>query len=90
MQSFAEEMGNNLFVFNKSMITGLGDPNAPSTQIDDASPENLKKLIHFADSIVEENQQKLDTLCNLLVSSRDQKKNPSQKKSLLDRLIGKD
>lgn len=89
MQSFAEEMGNNLFVFNKSMITGLGDPNAPSTQIDDASPENVKKLIHFADSIVEENQKKLDTLCDLLVAARDQKKNPSQKKSLLDRLIGK-
>jgi len=71
MDGFAEEMGDNLYIFNKSMIPGLGDPNSPSTQIDDASPDNLKKLEGFAGQIMEENAALLDAVCHLLVTRRD-------------------
>lgn len=73
MDGFEEEVGENLFVFNKSMIPGLNDPEAPNTQIDDASPENLKKLKHFAHEVMEENQERFDTLCDLLVRRYDQR-----------------
>lgn len=80
MDSFAEEMGSNLFIFNKSMISTLGEPDAPSTQIDDASEENLKRLRHFSESIIEENQNRFEDLCHLLVSHRDQEQ-PERDKS---------
>lgn len=73
MDSFAEEMGENLFIFNKSMIPGLRDPDAPSTQIDDASPENLKRLERFAYEIMEENEAALDAVCDLLATRRDRR-----------------
>lgn len=88
MQSFAEEMGSNLFVFNRSMITGLGDPSSPSTQIDDASPENLKKLINFAETIIESDKKKMDDLCHLLVSQHDQKAARKPKKTFFSMFLG--
>lgn len=81
MDSFAEEMGENLFVFNKSMLSG---GNCPSTQIDDASPENLKKLSHFADEIFEENQAAFDAVCHLLATRRDRRQD-QQEHSLLQK-----
>ncbi len=71
MDGFEEDMGNNLHIFNRSMLTELGQPHAPSTQIDDASPQNLKNLHHFAEQIMEENSNRLDSLCNLLATRRD-------------------
>lgn len=71
MDSFAEEMGDNLFIFNKSMLSSIGEPDLPSTQIDDASPENLRRLRHFSEDIIEENRNRFDELCHLLVSHRD-------------------
>lgn len=73
MDSFEDEMGGNLYIFNKSMYMNLDDPEAPSDQIDDASPENLKHLEHFAEEIMEEDAAKLDDLCNLLAGRRDSK-----------------
>lgn len=73
MDGFEEEMGANLFIFNKSMFSSMGDPMAPSTQIDDASPEQLKRLEYFAESIMEENKSRMDDLCHLLVRQRDQR-----------------
>lgn len=74
METFAEEMGDNLYVFNKSMLPGLGRPGAPSAQIDDASPENLKALHHFYEEILEENRARFDSLCHLLVENYDNRK----------------
>ena len=70
--SFINELGDDLFMFNKSLIDG--DPRAPSTQIDDGSPENLKRLRFFAESIMEEKKNRLDDLCEFLVSRHDFKK----------------
>ncbi len=74
MDGFAEEMGSNLYIFNKSMIAGMNDPDAPSAQIDDASPENLKRLERFANEIMEENLASFDAVCHVLASRRDERK----------------
>jgi hypothetical protein len=58
-------------MFNKTILDGA--PDNPSTQIDDGSPENLKKLRHFAEAIMEENKQEFDHVCDMLVRNRDKK-----------------
>ena len=71
VESFSAEMGGNAYVFNKSMFKGMEKATAPSTEIDDASPANLKKLHYFAEAILEENQGRFDDICQLLVKNRD-------------------
>lgn len=73
MDSFATEMGGNLHVLNKSLISNR-KPGWPSTQIDDGSPENLKRLRDFADVIMEENKSGFDKICDILVRNRDTRK----------------
>lgn len=72
MDTFAEEMGANLFVFNTPMF-GRTDMDAPSEQIDDASPENLRRLHRFAEGIIEENRASFDRLCHLLTGHHDRR-----------------
>lgn len=73
MEGFAQDMGDNLFVFNKSLrVDGKGSAEAPAIQIDDARPENLAKMEGFANTIIEENQKRFDELCHILTQSRDQ------------------
>lgn len=72
LESFSAEMDNGLFIFNKSLVSGR-DEGWPSTQMDDGSPENLKKMRHFAHMIREENAGKFDKICDLLVQNRDRK-----------------
>ncbi len=80
MESFTEEMGENLFVLNKSMIQqSSGGPALPNLQIDDASPENLKNMRSFAQAILEENQSRFDDMCHLLVSHRDRKEDEQRR-----------
>ena len=77
MQSFAEELGeDNLYIFNKSMYNdaGLNSPELPSTQIDDASDDNIQKLKKFANEILEENVSQMDDVCHMLVQNYDAKK----------------
>lgn len=69
--SFINELGDDLFMFNRSMLDG--DPDNPSSQIDDGSPENLKKLRNFAETIMEEKANQLDDICEILVRNRDKK-----------------
>ncbi len=73
METFAEEMGENLIIFNKAM-NDPSDLTSPSGQIDDASPENLKRLRDFSEALMEENAGVLDTLCHTLATRRDQRK----------------
>lgn len=90
--TFADEMGDNLYVFNKSLISGR-EADWPSTQIDDASPENLERLKTFADQIIEEQKAKLDAVCDILVSNYERKRNEAKKpeakgwKNLLSQII---
>ena len=73
IESFAQEMKDNVFTFNKSLIPSIANPAYPSTQIDDASPENLKKLRYFFEETLEENKDKFDQVCHILVNNRDAK-----------------
>jgi patatin-like phospholipase/acyl hydrolase len=69
--SFVHEMGDDMHMFNRTILGD--DPNNPSYQIDDGSPENLKKLRYFAESIMEEHADHLDHVCDILVNNRDKK-----------------
>jgi len=69
--SLLHELGDDLYMFNRSILDE--DPNTPSVQIDDGSPENLKKLRLFAETIMEEYDQQLDDVCEMLVKNRDKK-----------------
>lgn len=75
MEGFGEELGDNLYVFNKSLVgNGNADPyRTPGTQIDDASAENLKRLKFFFEEMFEENKDRFDDICHLLVTNRDRK-----------------
>lgn len=69
MQAFSEELGErNLYIFNKSIFDENNfEGTLPSTQIDDASPENLQRLKAFAMTILEENNHRFDDVCDMLV-----------------------
>jgi len=69
--SLIHELGDDLYMFNKSILDG--DPTTPNTQIDDGSPENLKKLRNFSEAIMEEFSTQLDDVCELLVQNRAKK-----------------
>ncbi|MCC7304855.1 MAG: patatin-like phospholipase family protein [Alphaproteobacteria bacterium] len=75
VESFSEEMGDDVFVFNKSMLEDEDDHNAPSSRIDDASPQNLKNLYYFFEEVLEENKAKFDKVCDILVQNKDKNKN---------------
>ncbi len=79
MDSFAAEMGDNLYIFNKSLHAGRhGD--FPSIQIDDASPENMNRLRLFFEAIMEENARTFDEVCHILVSNRDRRSDEDRSK----------
>lgn len=69
--SFMHEMGDNLYMFNRSILDK--NINNPSYQIDDGSPENLKKLRDFAETIMEDNASQLDEVCDILVRNYDKR-----------------
>ncbi len=71
LESFGQEMGDNLFLFNKSLRCAPGIGNCPSQQIDDASPENLKRLRNFSYEMLEENGKQFDKICDILVRNYD-------------------
>jgi len=73
LDAFADDMGGNLFLFNKSLVAERNST-WPSIQIDDGSPENMRRLCHFAETIIEENKKQFDTVCDLLVRNYDHKK----------------
>lgn len=69
MESFAADLGENLFVFNSSIIDGR--PHSPTTEIDDASPANLTNMRNFVEAMLEEKRAEFDRICDLLVRRRD-------------------
>ncbi len=83
IESFSQELGDDLFIFNKSMHAEPGDAAIPSKAIDDASPENLERLKNFAENIVEEQQDRFNELCDLLVQNKAQ---TPQKESFWDKI----
>jgi predicted acylesterase/phospholipase RssA/heat shock protein HspQ len=87
VESFAQELGDDLFVFNKSMIVDVDPSIAPNTQIDDASPENLRRMERFFQATLEENKSEFERLCHLLVSNYEQRQNETpHEKSVFDKI----
>ncbi len=78
MESFSQEMGDDVFVFNKSLVIDEDHPDSPSVDIDDASADNIKNLYHFFEETLSENKGAFDTICNMLVQNRDDRQKSSR------------
>lgn len=94
LETFENDMGDNLFIFNKSMIDSETGRRGPSTQIDDATPENMASLKIFAEELIEEHKTSLDAVCQILATRRDVRVNtireePSTAKSFYYKFFGK-
>lgn len=88
MESFGRDLGRNLYMFNRSLLTPMEGCELPSVDIDDATPENMRRMARFAEVILEENKKSFDSLCHLLVSNRDRKQaQPSDLMSTLRRTV---
>lgn len=72
VDAFYDEMHEDAYLFNKS-IYSLEDHIRPSKALDDASPENIKKLEFFAMEMMEEHKKQFENVCHLLVNNRDKK-----------------
>ncbi|MCB1556843.1 MAG: patatin-like phospholipase family protein [Alphaproteobacteria bacterium] len=81
MDAFSEELGENLFFFNKTLLPRHTHGGMPSIQIDDASPDNLRRLARFAEELLEENKNAFDGLCHLLVKGRDRREKTKKQKA---------
>jgi len=89
LEAFEKDMKGNLYLFNKSLIQER-TAETPSIQIDDGRPDNMKRLIDFANSIIEENQKQYDAVCDLLVKNyeRREKWTESLKPSRWKKMFG--
>lgn len=85
IESFSQDLGDHLYVFNKSIIRGTDKSVTPSESIDDAGFENLQKMKKFAEAIIEENSKKFDEVCDLLVRNYELR-NAAKKYSLWDKI----
>ncbi|MFN3827155.1 MAG: patatin-like phospholipase family protein [Micavibrio sp.] len=73
MESFVDDLGSDLFVFNGSLMPREGADNIPSLQIDDASPENIRRMKDFSYGLIEDNHKRIDEMCHIMVSNRDRR-----------------
>lgn len=84
MESFADELDDNFFYFNKSLIHDR-EKDWPDIPIDNGEHANLKKMKNFAYSIIEDNAKAFDDICHRLVQNRD-KRQKDHKKGWLQRV----
>ncbi len=97
LENFETEIGENLYVFNKSLVSGPFINDYPNTDIDDASPENIRRLKNFFEMTLEENRKPFEQLCEILVSTYESKtpsspiapNNPSLKQRIYQKFLGK-
>lgn len=89
LDAFREDMDGNLFLFNKSLVKGR-TIDYPNLQIDDGSPENMKKLKDFADGIIEENRAQYEQACDILVRNYEywQAKSQTERPSRWKKVFG--
>jgi predicted acylesterase/phospholipase RssA len=85
MDAFADEMGQNLYIFNRPLFNG-DRANDPSPEIDDASPENLRRLRFFVEALLEENSARFDQVCHMLATNRDRRQRETEIKSRKSRI----
>lgn len=74
IDSFSEELGDQLYIFNRTLHGEDGDNRFPDPSIDNARPENLLKMKRFAYMIMEERAKEFDHICDLLVRNYEKKK----------------
>ena len=74
LDAFAAEMKGDLYLLNKSMVVDR-QPDWSSTQMDDGSPLNMKRLRDFADALIEDHRNQYEAICDLLVKNHDDRKN---------------
>lgn len=97
VDSFELEMKNKLFIFNKSLVSGPYMADYPSSDIDDATPENLRRLKNFFEMTLAENRKIFDEMCDLLVANYEARLQenappdgpPSLKTRLRKKILGK-
>ena len=79
MEAFHEYIDGNAHIFNKRLID---HKDGPDLELDNAEPENLKRLKNFAFELIEEQTKELDDVCQTLVQHHDdqQKEEPKKKK----------
>ena len=88
--AFEEELGDGLYVFNKSLTPpnssklskkqarkAREELNLPDQNLDDASPENIERLKTFTETIIQENQEQFDHLCDFLVDNHKKRSKKS-------------
>lgn len=75
VENFTHEIGDDLYIFNKSIYSASSKASTPSLQIDDASESTLNALELFAHEMIEERANDLERLCQTLVSLKDEKNN---------------
>lgn len=83
--SLLHELGDDFHMFNKSILEDV--PDNPSMRIDDGTPENFKKMRHFAENMMEEYADHLDEVCHMLVNNRDRKFKTEQSTSFKNKLF---
>jgi patatin-like phospholipase/acyl hydrolase len=66
--AFKDELGDNTYVFNKS-LNDKNNVNLPSSAPDDSSPENIKRLRQFAYDIMSENERDFNKVCHILAEN---------------------
>jgi predicted acylesterase/phospholipase RssA len=73
MEAFGRDLGDNLYLFNRSLLDAMPGEVFPAVDIDDATPENMKRLERFAQILIEDNAGQFDQICQLLVANRDRR-----------------
>ncbi len=76
--AFEEKIGDNVFIFNKSLVPTAKNHDLPEQDIDDASPDNIRRMKKFTAELLEEHEDQLDELCKILVKHHEK----TRKKSL--------
>ena len=85
MDAFEDEMGRDLYAFNRPLLNS--DPETdPSPQIDDATPENLRRLRFFTEALIEENHARFDNVCHLLATNADRRRRLFEAKARRNRM----
>jgi patatin-like phospholipase/acyl hydrolase len=85
--AFKDELGEDMYILNKSLLGNKDPDRLPSTAPDDSSPENIQKLRHFAYDIMSENEQDFNKICHILADNGKERLK-SRKRGRLFHLFG--
>lgn len=72
-EAFEFDMDENLYVLNKSLVYGEFKDDFPGTQLDDASPDSLRRMKNFSEMLMSEKSDTFNAICDLLVENYQEK-----------------